>query len=351
MGASPDWTAQGELLGKHLRWQHDDIATDSLGRLQSVSLTTGHVVSYVYDGSNRRVGKKIGGVLQQGFLYRNAIKPVVELDGSGSVVSRFVYGSSALVPDYVIRGGNTYRIFTDQLGSPRVVVDVSSGSIIERIDYDERGNTLNDTNAGFIPFGFAGGIVDRDTGLIRFGARDYDPQTGRWATKDSSRFDGGPNFYQYANSDPINFIDPTGSRARIDSYPTPEVAGYNALADLSRYPGGEPWKVEYGGWIFKNSDNTYSYSFPTHGDQTQLQLPNKAAYCPKGGTTIVGSYHTHPDGDSDGPSRTDYNTAKYNYAIANQYHGYLMNAFGDFVSYDQSNVTNTITSIFRRPGR
>ena len=81
MGASPDWTAQGELLGKHLRWQHDDIATDSLGRLQSVSLTTGHVVSYVYDGSNRRVGKKIGGVLQQGFLYRNAIKPVVELDG------------------------------------------------------------------------------------------------------------------------------------------------------------------------------------------------------------------------------------------------------------------------------
>ena len=210
MGASPDWTAQGELLGKHLRWQHDDIATDSLGRLQSVSLTTGHVVSYVYDGSNRRVGKKIGGVLQQGFLYRNAIKPVVELDGSGSVVSRFVYGSSALVPDYVIRGGNTYRIFTDQLGSPRVVVDVSSGSIIERIDYDERGNTLNDTNAGFIPFGFAGGIVDRDTALVRFGARDYDPSTGRWLRKEPLGFAGSENFYQYANGDPVNFFDPDG---------------------------------------------------------------------------------------------------------------------------------------------
>jgi hypothetical protein len=85
------------------------------------------------------VGKKIDGVLQQGFLYRDAIKPVVELDGAGNVVSRFVYGSNPITPDYVIKGGNTYKIFSDQIGSPRVVVDVSSGSIVERIDYDERG--------------------------------------------------------------------------------------------------------------------------------------------------------------------------------------------------------------------
>jgi RHS repeat-associated protein len=178
--------------------------------LQSVTLPSGHVVSYVYDGSNRRVGKKIDGVLQQGFLYRDAIKPVVELDGAGNVVSRFVYGTNPITPDYVIKGGNTYKIFADQIGSPRVVVDVSSGSVVERIDYDERGNTLQDTNAGFIPFGFAGGIVDRDTGLLRFGARDYDPSVGRWTEKDSIGFDGGTNFYVYAGSDGINRIDPTG---------------------------------------------------------------------------------------------------------------------------------------------
>ena len=209
-GASPDWTAQGELLGKHLGGSTTSYVTDSLGRLQSVTLPTGHVVSYVYDGSNRRVGKKVDGVLQQGFLYRDAIKPVVELDGAGNVVSRFVYGSNPITPDYVVKGGSTYKIFSDQIGSPRVVVDVSSGSIVERIDYDERGNTLNDTNPGFIPFGFTGGIVDRDTGLIRFGARDYDPSVGRWTTKDGIGFNGGSNFYAYAGDDATNRVDPSG---------------------------------------------------------------------------------------------------------------------------------------------
>ncbi|MCB9610787.1 MAG: hypothetical protein H6716_29655, partial [Polyangiaceae bacterium] len=36
----------------------------------------------------------------------------------------------------------------------------------------------------FVPFGFAGGIHDADTGLVRFGARDYDAVTGRWTSKD-----------------------------------------------------------------------------------------------------------------------------------------------------------------------
>jgi len=35
------------------------------------------------------------------------------------------------------------------------------------------------TSTGFQPFGFAGGLYDRDTNLVRFGARDYDPETGR----------------------------------------------------------------------------------------------------------------------------------------------------------------------------
>ncbi|MEW4368192.1 RHS repeat-associated core domain-containing protein [Aliikangiella sp. GXAS 306] len=55
------------------------------------------------------------------------------------------------------------------------------------------------------------GIYDRDTGLTRFGARDYDPQAGRWTSKDPIGFAGGDsNIYGYVFSDPVNGIDPNG---------------------------------------------------------------------------------------------------------------------------------------------
>jgi RHS repeat-associated protein len=90
-------------------------------------------------------------------------------------------------------------------------VDSSSGAVAERIDYDEFGNLISDTSPGFQPFGFAGGLYDRDTGLIRFGARDYDAQTNRWTTKDPIRFDGRDgNLYAYCRGDPVNRTDPAG---------------------------------------------------------------------------------------------------------------------------------------------
>ena len=109
------------------------------------------------------------------------------------------------------QSGNTYRILSDHLGSVRLVVNTSTGAIAQRIDYDEFGNITSDTNPGFQPFGFAGGLYDADTGLTRFGARDYDPVVGRWTTKDPIRFAGGDlSLYSYAHGDPVNFIDPTG---------------------------------------------------------------------------------------------------------------------------------------------
>jgi RHS repeat-associated protein len=62
-----------------------------------------------------------------------------------------------------------------------------------------------------MPFGFAGGLHDRDTGLARFGYRDYDPETGRWTAKDPILFAGGDvDLYGYCLNDPVNFIDPEG---------------------------------------------------------------------------------------------------------------------------------------------
>jgi len=61
-----------------------------------------------------------------------------------------------------------------------------------------------------MPFGFAGGMFDGNTGAVRFGKRDFDPVVGRWISKEPLRFRAGRNFYAYAGNDPVNNIDPTG---------------------------------------------------------------------------------------------------------------------------------------------
>jgi len=184
---------------------------DPLGNLLGVTLPEGTQIEYVIDGQHRRIGKKVNGVLTQAFLYRNHLNPVAELDGAGNVVARFVYGTRPHIPDYLIKGGVTYRILTDHLGSPRLIVDTTTGAIAQRLAYDEFGQVTLDTNPGFQPFGFAGGLSDPHTQLLRFGARDYDPFTGRWTTKDPILFAGGdPNLYGYVANDPINLSDPRG---------------------------------------------------------------------------------------------------------------------------------------------
>ncbi|MGH9857818.1 MAG: RHS repeat domain-containing protein, partial [Acidobacteriota bacterium] len=153
----------------------------------------------------------MNGTLTHGFLYQNQLNPVAELDGTGTVVSRFVYGTKANVPDYLIKGGVTYRIVSDHLGNPRLVINESTGAIAQRIDYDEFGNITQDTAPGFQLFGFAGGLYDPQMGLTRFGARDYDAVTGRWTAKDPIDFEGADsNLYGYVFNDPINWIDPLG---------------------------------------------------------------------------------------------------------------------------------------------
>ncbi|WP_435106738.1 RHS repeat domain-containing protein [Arhodomonas sp. AD133] len=188
---------------------------DAMGNLRGVTLADGTAIEYVIDGQDRRIGKRVDGQLVKGWVYRDQLNPVAELDKSGNVVARFVYADKANVPAYMIKGGTTYRLISNHLGSVRLVVNTDTGDIAQRLDYGPFGQVTEDTNPGFQPFGFAGGLYDPDTGLVRFGARDYDPEVGRWTAKDPILFVGGDtNLYGYVLYDPVNELDPNGLSAR-----------------------------------------------------------------------------------------------------------------------------------------
>ncbi len=245
-GNTYTYTANGELLTKTRNGQTTTYHYDVLGNLRQVQLPE-KTIEYVIDGRHRRVGKKVNGTLVQGFLYQGSLKPVAELDGNGNVVARFVYGSKGNVPDYLVKDGKTYRLISDQLGSPRWVVDDRDGSVVQRMEYDAFGNVVLDTSPGFQPFGFAGGLNDTDTKLVRFGARDYDAESGRWTAKDPILFEGGDtNLFGYVLGDPVNDIDPDGLAGR----------------------GGE--RGASGGSSGQNSNNKYKHCEPDPDDPNSI---------------------------------------------------------------------------------
>lgn len=208
--ATYQYDAHGTLTNKADGGLTTAYRYDARGSLLQVRPGT-NVINYVVDALGRRIARTKNGITSQRFVYQGFLSPAAELNADGSVATRFVYATRPNVPDYMVRSGTTYRLVTDIRGSVRLVVNAANGAVVQRLDYDEWGRVLQDTNPGLQPFGFAGGLYDPDTGLVRFGFRDYDPQTGRWLAKDPILFAGGQaNLYLYCDGDPINIVDPWG---------------------------------------------------------------------------------------------------------------------------------------------
>ncbi|HEY6727200.1 MAG TPA: hypothetical protein VI197_24365, partial [Polyangiaceae bacterium] len=117
------YTANGELLTKADTSTGDITAYefDVFGNLVRVDLPNGDVIDYLVDGRNRRVGKRVNGVLVKQWLWASQLRIAAELDGAGNLVSRFVYGDKPTTPELVIRDGEVYRVLSDHLGSVRAI--------------------------------------------------------------------------------------------------------------------------------------------------------------------------------------------------------------------------------------
>ena len=222
---------------------------DNQGNLRSVVLPNDTTIEYIIDGQGRRVAKKVNGQTTKRWLYSDGLLPVAELDSSGNIQKRYA-------PGYIVKNDTTYRVIKNHLGSVRMVVNSETGEVVQRLDYDAWGNINYLQNQDeFTDIGFSGGLYDKDTGLVRFGVRDYDPQTGRWTSKDPILFASGTsNLYEYVLNDPVNKIDLNGLQAIQASLGIGASAGFFGVGHIGLNVGisfdvADPWNSK----IFANA--------------------------------------------------------------------------------------------------
>ncbi|HET6549463.1 MAG TPA: RHS repeat-associated core domain-containing protein [Solirubrobacter sp.] len=174
----------------------------------TVGVTT---VGYRYDALGRRVARVQGSEVTQ-YLYGdpgNSMRVTATRSPAG-VLTSYRYDDDGFVYAFE-RGGARFFVGTDQVGSPRVVTN-ASGVVQDVREYDAYGNLVSESAPTFdLPIGYAGGLDDRVTGLVRFGFRDLDTASGRWTARDPALYDGGQvNLYGYVGGDPVSHHDPLG---------------------------------------------------------------------------------------------------------------------------------------------
>jgi RHS repeat-associated protein len=205
--------------------------------------TVADTIQMTYDGLGRRVGitESHGSTVltSKTFVWCHG-ELCQERDSTGHTVTKQFFFNGEQI------NGTNYYYTRDHLGSVREMVD-SSGTVQARYDYDAWGRQTALSQAVTADFGYTGFYVNKTTGLDLTWFRAYDPEKGRWLSRDpladmnsnplsqilfqemypstvgsgahpQSRIRGmDTNLYDYVKNNPFDLTDPFG----LDPYKPP----------------------------------------------------------------------------------------------------------------------------------
>jgi RHS repeat-associated protein len=200
-------------------------------------------VSYLYDIFNRRVEDNTwkastGTTVTVRHAY-DGTNIWADVTTTNTLLARYIYGDGTnqvwarAIPSGLTNAGVAWYL-TDREGSVRDIMNASS-LIGDHADYDGFGNATHTTLSFADQFGYAGGLYSYDTKMEQFGARWYDPASGRWVSEDPSGFAGGINLNEYVGNNPTNAVDPSGEEPIILPGSVP------GLRDGTEPGGGPCW--------------------------------------------------------------------------------------------------------------
>ncbi|HNP50792.1 MAG TPA: SpvB/TcaC N-terminal domain-containing protein [Nitrosomonas nitrosa] len=188
---------------------------------------------YVYDGSGQRIRKVNenpgGGSIKDERLYLGGVEIYRKRTGNNAGLERttlHVMGDQSRIAMIDTRNevddgtdSRTVRYqFGNHLGSASLEVN-GSGRVTSYEEYHPYGTTAyqaTDLSVRMAAkrYRYTGMERDEETGFGYHGARYYVPWLGRWVAADPIGVGDGVNLYRYVSSNPVNFTDSDGNRAK-----------------------------------------------------------------------------------------------------------------------------------------
>jgi RHS repeat-associated protein len=218
-------------------------AWNTQGQLLAVTTNGVPAKSYTYDPLGRRLstttlthsGTDASTQFSTVYHVYDGGHCAADISPSGHPLRIYTWGAGIdnLLAVTTINGAstNTYYAITDHLNTVHALVD-ESGTPAATYTYDAWGNVLSSTiNSSLLAINslrylWQGREYSHATGLYNFRARWYNPDWGRWLSKDPIGLEGGLNLYVFCANDPVNRTDPAGLEAGFGSY---DMAGLHQL--------------------------------------------------------------------------------------------------------------------------
>ncbi|NYE28233.1 RHS repeat-associated protein [Rhodanobacter sp. K2T2] len=209
--------ANGNTTGSVVGAQTYGFAYNQRNRMSLVQQNGQTVATYTYDGLGQRIQKvatspqstttnydydRSGNLIEEHTA--STVKDYVWLDGIPvAAITSNATGPANVTFDY---------IHADQLGTPRVVTDVSGAEVWRRPYAGDAFGEQTPTSAGglILNLRFPGQYYDAETGTNYNMYRNYEPTTGRYLQSDPIGLNGGISTFDYAENNPLMYTDAAG---------------------------------------------------------------------------------------------------------------------------------------------
>ncbi|OJH41447.1 RHS repeat-associated core domain-containing protein [Cystobacter ferrugineus] len=205
-GTHYSYDADGNLIEKNsatgAQWKYH---YDGAGQLKEVRRPDGTCVSFSYDALGRRTVKRWADVEVQWIWDRDVL--LHEQGKEGSLTTWFFEPDSHR-PLAKTQGDECFALVGDPIGTPISLVD-EAGQLAWKAVLDIYGKAHVEVARTTCPWRWPGQYEDAETGLYYNRFRYYDPESGRYISKDPLGLAGGLNPYAYTRT-PLTLIDPLG---------------------------------------------------------------------------------------------------------------------------------------------